>query len=110
MRTKLTSSWASLRPAASICASSSSSLRVPIRSSGLDAEAALVDALSGMRTKGRVDLRAAREPSRERPATADLDAIYREHAADVSRWARRLGGPQADVEDLLHEVFLVVQR
>jgi RNA polymerase sigma-70 factor (ECF subfamily) len=39
-----------------------------------------------------------------------LDDVYREHAATVSRWARRLAGPGADVEDLLHDVFVVVQR
>jgi len=46
----------------------------------------------------------------EPPSSADLGQIYRDHAADVSRWARRLRGPHADVEDVLHEVFLVVQR
>jgi RNA polymerase sigma-70 factor, ECF subfamily len=45
----------------------------------------------------------------------ELDAIYREHSAAVSKWVRRLWGPGStsgivDVEDLLHEVFLVVQR
>jgi RNA polymerase sigma-70 factor (ECF subfamily) len=36
--------------------------------------------------------------------------IYREHAEEVSRWARRLLGPHDDVEDVLHEVFLIVHR
>jgi RNA polymerase sigma-70 factor, ECF subfamily len=45
----------------------------------------------------------------------ELDAIYREHSAAVSKWVRRLWGPGAvggtvDAEDLLQEVFLVVQR
>jgi RNA polymerase sigma-70 factor, ECF subfamily len=44
----------------------------------------------------------------------ELDAIYREHSALVSKWVRRLWGPNGagsvDAEDLLHEVFLVVQR
>jgi RNA polymerase sigma-70 factor (ECF subfamily) len=44
----------------------------------------------------------------------ELEAIYREHAALVSKWVRRLWGPNGagsvDAEDLLHEVFLVVQR
>jgi RNA polymerase sigma-70 factor, ECF subfamily len=45
----------------------------------------------------------------------ELDVIYREHSAAVSKWARRLWGPRSasgvlDVEDLLQEVFLVVQR
>jgi len=43
-------------------------------------------------------------------APADLDAVYREHAARVARWAAHLGGPALDIEDLVHEVFLVVQR
>lgn len=36
--------------------------------------------------------------------------LYREHAARVARWAQRLGGPDADVEDIVQEVFLVVSR
>ena len=44
----------------------------------------------------------------------ELDAIYREHSAVVSKWVRRLWGPGGaggtEAEDLLQEVFLVVQR
>lgn len=40
----------------------------------------------------------------------DLSAIYREHADNVARWARRLAGPELDIEDIVHEVFLVAQR
>lgn len=45
----------------------------------------------------------------------ELSAIYREHSAAVSKWVRRLWGPGGarglvDAEDLLQEVFLVVQR
>lgn len=40
----------------------------------------------------------------------DLAQIYRDHAADVSRWAQRLLGPGGDVDDVLHEVFLVAHR
>jgi RNA polymerase sigma-70 factor, ECF subfamily len=45
-------------------------------------------------------------------APLDLTRIYREHAAEVSRWAQRLGGPHAhiDVDDVLSEVFLVAHR
>ena len=47
-------------------------------------------------------------------AVPELDAIYREHSAAVSTWVRRMWGPtvhgSVDTEDLLHEVFLVVQR
>jgi RNA polymerase sigma-70 factor (ECF subfamily) len=39
-----------------------------------------------------------------------LETLYREHAAIVKRWALRLGGPGIDVEDAVHEVFLVVHR
>ena len=39
----------------------------------------------------------------------DLDALYRAHGAAVSRWVKRLWGRQ-DAEDVLHEVFMVVQR
>ena len=40
----------------------------------------------------------------------DLSTIYRQHADSVGRWARRMAGPHMDIEDIVHEVFLVVQR
>jgi RNA polymerase sigma-70 factor, ECF subfamily len=40
----------------------------------------------------------------------DLGEVYREHAADVARWAARLGGPGIDPEDIVQEVFMVAQR
>jgi RNA polymerase sigma-70 factor (ECF subfamily) len=52
-------------------------------------------------------------PETSVPARAialDLGEIYRVHAATVWRWARRLLGSDRDVEDVLHEVFLVAQR
>ncbi len=39
-----------------------------------------------------------------------LDAVYRAYAAAVARWAARLGGPGIDLEDVVHDVFLIVQR
>ena len=36
-----------------------------------------------------------------------LDELYDAYAADVLRWARRLGGPSADTEDIVHDVFVV---
>jgi RNA polymerase sigma-70 factor (ECF subfamily) len=39
-----------------------------------------------------------------------FDELYTRHAADVKRWARRLAGPTADLEDLLHDVFVVALR
>ena len=47
-------------------------------------------------------------PGRAAPPT--FDAVYGEHAQTVARWASRLGGPSADVEDITQEVFLVVSR
>ena len=40
----------------------------------------------------------------------NLDALYRAHAPAVARWAAKLAGPCADVEDLVHEIFLVARR
>ncbi|HXK16229.1 MAG TPA: sigma-70 family RNA polymerase sigma factor [Polyangiaceae bacterium] len=48
-------------------------------------------------------------PDAGREQALDLDALYRAHGAAVSRWVKRLWGRQ-DAEDVLHEVFLVVQR
>ena len=41
---------------------------------------------------------------------SDFESVYRHHGARVSRWAARLTGPDFDVEDIVHDVFLVVQR
>lgn len=43
----------------------------------------------------------------ERPT---IEALYREHAPQVARWAARLGGPNVEVEDVLQEVFIVAHR
>jgi RNA polymerase sigma-70 factor (ECF subfamily) len=40
----------------------------------------------------------------------DLDALYRVHAPTVARWAAKLAGPSTDVEDLVHEIFLVARQ
>lgn len=40
----------------------------------------------------------------------DFDAVYRAHVDRVARWATRLGGPTADVDDVVQEVFIVVHR
>jgi RNA polymerase sigma-70 factor (ECF subfamily) len=39
-----------------------------------------------------------------------LDELYQDYAADVKRWAYRLAGPGADLEDLLHDVFVIALR
>lgn len=41
---------------------------------------------------------------------ASVARVYRAHAADVARWAARLGGPRVDVEDVVQDVFAVVSR
>lgn len=40
----------------------------------------------------------------------DFRTIYDTWFDDVSRWIRALGGPEADRDDIVQEVFLVVQR
>lgn len=42
--------------------------------------------------------------------TDPLDELYTRHASDVKRWVRRLAGPTADVDDLLHDVFVIALR
>lgn len=44
------------------------------------------------------------------PAADVTDAMYGQHLAKVKRWARRLAGPSADLEDLVHDVFLIALR
>ena len=53
---------------------------------------------------------AADMPCRRDSIDAVLDRIYERHVADVDHWVRRLTGPREDVEDLVHEVFLVAVR
>jgi RNA polymerase sigma-70 factor (ECF subfamily) len=43
---------------------------------------------------------------RESPVDA-VDELYDAYAADVLRWVRRLAGPTADIEDMVHDVFVV---
>jgi len=58
----------------------------------------------------------ARDISEPTPATAaqaaggDPFARLYEHEPEVERWVRRLAGPSADVEDLVHDVFVVALR
>jgi RNA polymerase sigma-70 factor (ECF subfamily) len=40
----------------------------------------------------------------------DPAAVYRRHGARVSYWAARLAGPGFDIDDIVHDVFLVVLR
>jgi RNA polymerase sigma-70 factor (ECF subfamily) len=40
----------------------------------------------------------------------ELEALYREYAPSVRRWALRLCPPGLEAEDIVHEVFLVARR
>jgi RNA polymerase sigma-70 factor (ECF subfamily) len=53
--------------------------------------------------------RAIHEPAGQRPPL-DTGALYTQHVHQVARWAERLAGPDLDLEDIVHEVFLVVHR
>lgn len=39
-----------------------------------------------------------------------FEHLYETYAASIERWVRRLAGPTADVEDLMHDVFVVAIR
>src|SRR5436309_1960983 len=54
-------------------------------------------------------LAAAADPA-VRPTSRDFSEIYDTWFHEVARWARALGCPEADLEDLTQEVFIVVQR
>jgi RNA polymerase sigma-70 factor (ECF subfamily) len=43
-------------------------------------------------------------------AADSIETMCAQHLAKVKRWARRLAGPSADLEDLVHEIFLVAGR
>jgi RNA polymerase sigma-70 factor, ECF subfamily len=49
-------------------------------------------------------------PAGDVPRPLEVGELYRAHGAQVAGWAARLLGPGADVEDVVQEVFLVVQR
>jgi len=53
----------------------------------------------------------AREPSEPNYGPVpDLATVYRNHARDVARWASSLLGPPYDADDVVQDVFVVVQR
>ena len=49
-------------------------------------------------------------PPSEDVVAADVGELYRQHAETVARWVARLGGPLIDLEDAVHEVFVIAQR
>lgn len=43
-------------------------------------------------------------------APLEIRALFAAHAQTVAHWARRLGGPDIEVEDIVQEVFLTAHR
>ena len=49
------------------------------------------------------------DPGLERqPSALDPAEVFRLHAEEVGRWARRLGGPGVDAEEVVQDVFVKV--
>ncbi len=46
----------------------------------------------------------------DRLCALGTEAIFHAHAQAVSRWAKSLGGPGVDAQDVVQEVFIVVHR
>jgi RNA polymerase sigma-70 factor, ECF subfamily len=63
-------------------------------------------------SKLRAEVAPAETSSPEGGSAPDLtfDGLYERWFADVSRWVRALGGAEADRDDLVQEIFLVVHR
>jgi RNA polymerase sigma-70 factor (ECF subfamily) len=49
-------------------------------------------------------------PERASCQPEPLSGLYEQYVSDVKRWARRLAGPNADLEDLVHDVFVIALR
>jgi RNA polymerase sigma-70 factor, ECF subfamily len=60
----------------------------------------------------RADVAPVEKPSPEGEAPSDLsfEALYERWFEDVSRWVRALGAREADRDDLVQDVFIVVHR
>jgi RNA polymerase sigma-70 factor (ECF subfamily) len=44
------------------------------------------------------------------PESLDVSEIFKRHRGEIERWASRLGGPLVDSDDVVQDVFAVVQR
>jgi RNA polymerase sigma factor (sigma-70 family) len=55
-------------------------------------------------------LKKAPAPSDASDVPATCEQAFRDHGQDVARWARHLGGAELDVEDVVQEVFMVVNK
>ena len=54
--------------------------------------------------------RSRADEAEEPPPELDVGAVYRAHGPAVLRWAKRLGGPGIDAEDVAQDVFLIAKR
>ncbi len=53
---------------------------------------------------------ASKPAGSEAPVADPIFSLYDQHATQVKRWARRLAGPTADLEDLVHDIFLIALK
>ena len=60
--------------------------------------------------KGQMAIESDRRPPDPQAHPLDFDQIYELWFHEVSRWVRAFGGLDADLDDLVQEVFLVVRR
>jgi RNA polymerase sigma-70 factor (ECF subfamily) len=72
---------------------------------GFPGRPSITDRAAGVSRPGNAPAAPAEQPE----VPLELGALYRAHAQAVARWAARLAGPALDVEDIVHEVFLVVR-
>jgi RNA polymerase sigma-70 factor (ECF subfamily) len=49
-------------------------------------------------------------PAGEAPSDLSFEGLYEQRFEDVSRWVRALGAAEADRDDLVQEIFMVVHR
>ncbi len=56
------------------------------------------------------DVAAPASAPRLKPDVLDFEEVYRTFFSDVFRWVRALGGPEAERDDLVQDVFVIVHR
>ena len=73
---------------------------------------AVCGASAGWRTTQarKAPVKRATRSSLEASSTIEFHAVYERWFVEVSRWVRAMGGPEADREDLVQDVFVVVHR
>jgi len=59
------------------------------------------------RMRSRPAIAINRIPSQDSLSREPLALLYEEHVAQVKRWAYRLAGPSADLEDMVHDIFVI---